>query len=489
MKKIITPVISLAILLFFSCERWLDVTDSSQVREEQQFSSEAGFRQALLGCYIDMAQDTLYGIHLSWYLPDNMTQTYNPYIQSYGGIAYYFQQHAYTTSRSVPYVEGIWEQSYNVIANANNALKFTEKNKHILHSINHDIIKGELLAIRAWMHFDILRLYGYGNLANRPDMMMRLSIPYVTQMSKEITEQSTHAEVLAYIINDLKEAITLLEIDPITGNHPDSFYDEVNFDGFYNNRNLRLNYYAAKALLARVYLWEGSDRSLEQARTLATELIAMNEDRGLFPWVIDNMDRDRGFYSEQLFGLNVSNLKNYTLPYFLLEFLETTYSVLYFKASSLAQIYEIDAGGGVDLRFGKLFQTNSSGNVAPLKIVTDGTYPRVSMIRLPELYYIAAECYGATSTPDYAEAKRFIRIIREKRGLSADFTCDDEASFREELRKEYLKEFISEGILFYYYKRVGQEIIITPAGATLEMDDAKYNFPYPAFEIQSGRIQ
>lgn len=46
-----------------SCESWLDVTPPSQIREEAQFSSVSGFQQALIGCYISMADEMLLEEH------------------------------------------------------------------------------------------------------------------------------------------------------------------------------------------------------------------------------------------------------------------------------------------------------------------------------------------------------------------------------------------------------------------------------------------
>jgi hypothetical protein len=495
MKKMIKHGICLfgALIIFTACEKWLDVAPSSQVREEEQFQSEVGFQQALLGCYLGMAQDSLYGRDLSWYLPGMLSQTYNKLSMSSGGTGYFFQRYMYTSAYISRMVVVIWEQSYNVIANANNALKFIDKNKSILNVINHDLIKGELLAIRAYMHFDLLRLYGYGDLAHRADKSTRLTIPYVTEMTKEMTGQSTYSEVLLHIINDLKEAITLLALDPITGEHPAEFYDAVNQEGFYNRRAMRLNYYAAKALLARVYMWEGSAANLEQAKSLAMELIEMNEERNLFPWVITNFDQQTGLYPEQLFGLNVAQLLTNAGAYFLLEFLSTDYAALYITDANLRQMYEVDAGiGGVDVRYGKGYYFNSNSYCIPLKIrqqLASSMLAQVSMIRLPELYYMAAECHGAGATPDYAKAKQLIRQVRETRGIIADFTCNDNPSLYEALQKEYQKEFVAEGVLFYFYKRIGKTEIIDSGGDVIEMNDATYTFPYPDLEIQSGRVQ
>jgi hypothetical protein len=82
-----------------------------------------------------------------------------------------------------------------------------------------------------------------------------------------------------------------------------------------------------------------------------------------------------------------------------------------------------------------------------------------------------------------------IRQVREMRGIAADFTCSDNASLYEALQKEYQKEFVAEGVLFYFYKRLGQAGITNSGGSVIEMNDAKYTLPYPDLEIQSGRMQ
>lgn len=83
----------------------------------------------------------------------------------------------YTTERALAVLGSVWQKAYNVIANANNALKFIDKRQGVLDPVSYRMIKGELLAIRGMLHFDLMRLYGYGNLANRTDKSTRLTIP------------------------------------------------------------------------------------------------------------------------------------------------------------------------------------------------------------------------------------------------------------------------------------------------------------------------
>ena len=131
------------------------------------------------------------------------------------------------------------------------------------------------------------------------------------------------------IINDLEAAEKLLkEYDPITKKHPASYNTSIDADGFFKDRTLRLNYYAVKALEARVYLWEGSKESIDKALNATEEIITAIGDNGI---VMDDMytysyllpeisQSNRSLASEALFSLNVSDvtskITSYIIPNF-----------------------------------------------------------------------------------------------------------------------------------------------------------------------------
>ena len=71
-------------------------------------------------------------------------------------------------------------------------------------------LKAECLGLRAFIHFDLLRLFGWGNLKERPDMLNRLCIPYAFQYTKEIVPQVTVGTALEYMEKDLTEAEKLI---------------------------------------------------------------------------------------------------------------------------------------------------------------------------------------------------------------------------------------------------------------------------------------
>lgn len=324
------------------------------------------------------------------------------------------------------------------------------------------------------------------------------TIPYVTTLSSIPTPQRTGKETLQMIINDLEAAEKLLkEYDPITKKHPASYYTSIDADGFFKDRTLRLNYYAVKALEARVYLWEGSKESIDKALNATEEIITAIGDNGI---VMDDMytysyllpeisQSNRSLASEALFSLNVSDVTSKITSYIIPNFVNTDYTAMYISPTDVENIYE---GINSDVRFTRMLdqtQSDSRGYV-PMKIhqasLDEFNKNRLSLIRLPEIFYIAAECYATSATPNLDMALQRLNKIRENRGISTPLENLNADQIIKEIQKEYHKEFISEGVMFYYYKRTGCKSI---PNYSEEMTDTQYLLPYPTFEIQSGRVQ
>ena len=78
--------------------------------------------------------------------------------------------------------------------------------------------------------------------------------------------------------------------------------------------------------------------------------------------------------------------------------------------------------------------------------------------------------------------------VRQQRGITEDLSESlSDAEVKAEILKEYRKSFLSEGQLFYLYKRWGEK---TVAGYAQEMSDKQYVLPYPDSEIiNGGRVQ
>jgi hypothetical protein len=478
----------LATLVITSCKKgWLDVTSSAEIRAEDQFTSEAGFKDALIGAYIGMTDQSLDANQLTWGALDVMAHQYANY-GSDAGRYNDLQNHNYRSVISTPQVESIWNKSYAVLANVNNALSYIDKNKSVLNPISYSIIKGELLGLRAFLHFDLMRIYGYGNIAMRTDLQGKFAIPYVREFSKNTTPQLSYNETFALLLNDLEAASELLKEDPIYNNpkKPSSYYADVNRDGFFNKREQRMNYYAVKGLKARVLQWMGGAQNLAAAATAAEEVIQYSAAKLALS---TSAASDPRLYPEHLFNLNVMGLGDIVNRY--LNGADATNKDALLIAPQTAQtLYETANPniGLVDIRYNTLLGSENRGLVSIKLRQTSESNPSkniVPLMKLPEMYYISAENYIQTNLP---KAIDYLNLVRKSRGIIQDIPVTATAiQVVDELTKEYRKEYISEGQLFFFYKRLGFTTIPNYTGT---VNDAIYVLPYPQAEIEFGqRVQ
>lgn len=191
-------IIWMSLLSFgtISCSNWLDVEPKSEIKGDVLFETEQGFEDAITGVYILMTDTRLYGKEMSYGFIEAVAQQYeiDPLTNNYFDCT----QYRYDMDAVLTRIDGIWSAAYNAIANVNNILKNLETSSCVTPPV-YARIKGECLGLRAFLHFDLLRLFGWGDLKERPEILSRLSIPYVTDYNKEITKQSTVKDVSASI--------------------------------------------------------------------------------------------------------------------------------------------------------------------------------------------------------------------------------------------------------------------------------------------------
>lgn len=102
------------------------------------------------------------------------------------------------------------------------------------------------------------------------------------------------------------------------------------------------------------------------------------------------------------------------------------------------------------------------------------------MIRLSEMFLIAAE---SGFDQDKENAIALLEELRLNRGIGAEISATISAEkFREELTIEARREFLGEGQMFYWYKRLG-----LPVGLDeIEVSPATFCLPLPATEVEFG---
>ena len=162
-RSISQYIILAATLLLTACNDWLDVQPRSQVEDTELFSTESGYKEALSGIYSSMASSKTYTKEMTFGFIGVLGQEWDYYYAAqYDDAAAYDYDAALTTG----YIRNIWSTSYNSIANANNLLAHIDDDASLFAADNYQVIKGEALALRAFLHFDLLRCFGVSFAVN-----------------------------------------------------------------------------------------------------------------------------------------------------------------------------------------------------------------------------------------------------------------------------------------------------------------------------------
>ena len=215
MKKIYRTIISLACLAltFSSCQDWLDLYPSDEIKEEYLFSSGDGFRTALNGIYRKLSTFDLYGSNLTWGIVDAWGQVYDKNRAPTSGSGQAMSKICnfnYKHSELTPTTDAMWNAAWNIIANCNNLIQQAEVADPALfydHDTERRMILGEAIGLRAYMHFDLLRMYAPAPAAN-PNT--RTFIPYVDKYPSYVNDKQTVSYCLEHAIADLKESQRIL---------------------------------------------------------------------------------------------------------------------------------------------------------------------------------------------------------------------------------------------------------------------------------------
>ncbi len=505
-------IILLAIgLTLVSCNDWLDVEPNTEMDRNELFKNEAGFADAMSGIYVNMASDTLYGKNMTWYMMELMgggavsAWGENSNIQNFS-----FQPKAdyYMESERNLYIDPIWNVTYNTIANINSLLESIDAKKDVFTGSDYNIFKGEALGLRAFLHFDMMRLFSDAP-TSADYSASKTYIPYVSGLTSEVYPLLTVEQCEKAILKDLTDAKELLKDDPmytdgepskyvcsaVTGNA--SYRTKYNIKDWHNRR-FHFNYYAVVATMARLYLWMG-----DKTNALACAKEVINAPENTFAWVntslvantqsnSEYLSRDRTFCTEQIFALNIMNMNDRTdgiLREGKYAFNGTEGNIEGINTSCFDATSQQSDPRYAYLKasyalYGQTFYLSTKYYVDP---DYDNSYSpwarnRVPLMRASEMYYIAAEC-----EPDLTKATEYLETVRRHRGLTAyPLSVSSREELQDQIELEYRKEFIAEGQMFYYYKRLNKEITNNAMYSSSVIDPKCFTMPRPDDEDTYG---
>ncbi len=374
-----------------------------------------------------------------------------------------------------------WSVPYQVISNANQLLTALEGSA--LSENQKNEISAETKFLRAYAYFNLVQLYG--------------DIPLRTETVKSVSEtqiaRSSQSEVYELIIQDLKDAETGLSATA--------------------TQEGRVNSFVAKALLARVYLASAGNpmnmtANYALARDKALEVIA-----GPYNLLDDYaaVFKNTAYTSESIWevlyldGVSSNGKHNQTAP-------TGNQTAILLPSDDFINSFPLGdrrrdwgikdkftTSTGVDFvtrtYFNKFIDEGKlEQQLPPSATQTDYSFP---LIRLAEMYLIAAEAENEINGPD--NAYQYVNVIRQRARIDdsdpshvPDLSGLDKDGFRAAVLNERKWELFTEEHAWFDLKRTNSfDKVQTARGGQLIVPIGSYNTTWilPDFELLNNNIE
>lgn len=456
-----------------ACDDYLDITPQGQIKGDELLTTKEGIEDALYGTYAKMRTSSLYGQELSFSTIDVMGGYHScKGNQTVEALLKY--DYNYSAIESI--FSGVWTEMYSNISAVNNILGCPLLDNPTQYP--YTVYRGEALGLRAFMHFDLMRLYAE-QITTNPQAD---GIPYATEFSLKTPDFESLAKNYEHVIADLLEAERLLAGED---NHRNETY-------FMTSRHIHCNLHAVRALLARVYLTMGNKT---EALNYALKVIEKSPYKLNLKTEIVNDLAGVLSLKETIFGIyfadfytNVYNKLQATTSYYALNPRSDIESIYEKMADGLdyrtaAYFTSVDLGGTPTLRLSKLtdiYELQGMASSRPQERILG-----INLIRLPEMYLIAAEALLDT---DINKATYYFDLMLASRGLQPLANRNPAVELTQEIiNLERYKEFIGEGQEFFNMKRqhlplvhfdeaTGKEVSVAPSKAVfvVPIPDSEY---------------
>jgi hypothetical protein len=428
-----------------SCKKFLDVTPSNSAPADEAIKTTRDAQIILNGIMNQMTDVNYYGRNFIMYAEAKGGDV-AVYSQGRGLDALYTFNHSVNNNN----YSGFWSQIYNNILQTNYLLEQIAK-LEAAGGTGFGISKGQALTARALMYFDLVRLYGKTYTDNKASYGVPLVLTRLGFDAKPL--RASVEDVYKQIIKDLTDAAPLLQKARVDGN---------------------ISYYANRAIAARVALTMDDKPN---ALLAAKEVIAATSVYNLYNntnWVDSWKSR---FGSESIFELTVNPLENDLGTsslgiYQRNKGVGTTSALGYFYSS--ANFLALMNTGNADIRrgimardetsatrMGALYKYSGSipnGNASTSTMTGDkgtsnSTAVNIKVIRLSEMYLIAAE---ASLTTNPGDAATYLNAIRSRNPSLAPAT--GATVTLDMIIDERAKELYGEGHRFFDLIRLNKSI-------------------------------
>ena len=463
-----------ATILLSSCEKLVDVEPRNSISEATALSSISGYDAVLVSAYDRLQNWNYWGRDMAL-LGDVLAD--NSFAESAIGSGYV----NYNRNVANGHYD-IWATAYTAINDVNTIIAGIDKLEIPTSSqAQRNQIKGEALALRALVYFDLARVYGYepnqipasGTGAGfNKSVVLRLT-PTAVIADAQPKNRATVAEVYASIEKDLKDALTLL---PATSS------------------SFRLNKGAVNALLGKVYLYaERYTDAVAQFNTALASTSAKLSTAGTYATAFRTVPNPESLFeltfvqSTEIIGIAGGNtLFSATQPN-LTNALGYSTSGSNTVADELLSLFET-ADDRRTLFFnrnvgtGSVFYNWSNKYSSANGAFTDN----IKIIRYADVLLMKAEALAELN--QYADAAALVVQLRGSRNATVN-NVPTNVNIKNYIQDERRRELFFEGHRWFDLKRKGAGISKPAKTSVGSLSPLDYRIlaPLPAADVQLNR--
>lgn len=503
MKKLFSILSVACLMLFPSCNDWLNVTPQGQIEAEDLYETTKGCNSVVGGIYYTLSGSNLFGQTLSFGLIDILAQYYD--LSTHTDHQYYRASlYDYEDTNITGTFGTVWQNLYQTITQCNAFIYYSDPYKENIS--NYDLLLGEVYGLRALAHMELFEIFG--PVIHTTADLQKPAVAYRTEYNNISQGFDTGEVVLQKAAEDLNRALELLADDPIrdpnVGRDGDLNNSVLDYQDVLNYRGARMNYFCALGLMARLEMLR---QNKDAAYTYATRV--MEETDGIIS-LMETQDmtgsensRIYNFAKEMLGSFYVNNLYDITDTYFGMgggvTSIDQSAMVIDEERHSdlISRIYAPSGavdGSANDMRtlWFSWNQENSNYDfmkykqAEPRQGLSEAYFPEISIMRLSEIYYIACEAQIGRDNTLALEYLNTVRTSRRLEPLSGGPYTDEQMMTY--LVNDARKDFIGEGRMFFMYKRLFRDFT-NMRGQTVTANDNIFVLPIPDDEYEYANIE
>jgi len=437
-RKIFYTIFAIAVVLTSCKKSFLGQIPSTSVPATTSIKTANDMTDAVNGLYVAGRNGSLFGQNvpiLGDLLADNVFVSSSNYGQFITESNYSFISNSGEAS-------GIWTQGYYTILQANIIISSSLAANSTINQL-----RGEAYTWRALTYLTLVNYFaGPATLNSNAPGVPVVTIPTYTTGPYLKPARNTVAQVYAQIISDLDSAFLLMPNTPIAAN-------------YHNTSSNYIAKYAARAIEARAYLYEGD---YVDARIAALDVVqnggytlAGTPSAFAAYWASADANSSK---LETILELNNSVTSNVS-----------ALAGLYYQSSNgemlcTTPLYNLYTA--TDLRRNLILNGIRKGNSEPAFVVNKYSNflnpdpDEIKIIRYAEVILTLAEAYAQTG--DNANALLYLNQLAKNRDPSFAGYTDTGAQLITDIINERRKELAFEGLRFFDLTRLNQ-VIYRPA--------------------------